>query len=97
MLEETLGSGAVPPILHQNVQHHAVLIHRAPQIVQHAADADEHLIKMPGVAGLRSSPTQPPGEVRTELQAPVPELSWVTTMPRSARISSTSRKLRLNT
>src|SRR5579859_3993600 len=73
MLEETLGSCAVPPILHQNVQHHAVLIHRAPQIVQHAADTDEHLIKMPGVAGLRSSPTQPRGEVRTELQAPVPD------------------------
>jgi hypothetical protein len=23
--------------------------------VQHAADADEHLIKMPGIAGLRSA------------------------------------------
>ena len=27
VLEETLGSGAVPPVLHQNVEHDAVLIH----------------------------------------------------------------------
>jgi peptide/nickel transport system substrate-binding protein len=33
--------------LHQNVQHNAVLIHRSPQIVQHAPDADEHLIEKP--------------------------------------------------
>ena len=46
-----------------------MLIHRTPQIVQHAADADEHLVEMPSVAGLRSSPTQ----VGTELQAPMPD------------------------
>ena len=50
-----------------------MLVHRAPQIVQHAMDADEHLIKMPGIAGLRSSPAQLPGEVGTELQAPMPD------------------------
>ena len=72
-LEETLGSGAVPPVLHQNVEHNAVLIHGAPQIVQHTPDADEHFIEVPGVAWLRPPPAQPSGEGGTELQAPVPE------------------------
>ena len=72
VLEETLGSGAIPPVLHQNVQHDAVLVHRAPQIMQRAADADEHFVEMPGVSWLRPSPAKPSGEVGTELQAPVP-------------------------
>ena len=72
-IEETLGGRAVSPILHQNVEYDPVLVDRAPQIVQHAAGADEHLIEMPGIAGLRSSPTQSSGEVRTEFQAPMPD------------------------
>jgi hypothetical protein len=56
MLEETLGGCAVSAVLHQNVQHNAVLIHRSPQIVQHTLDADEHLIEMPSVSWLRPSP-----------------------------------------
>ena len=72
-LEETLGGRAVSTILYQNVEYHPVLVDCAPQIVQHAADADEHLIKMPGIAGLRSAPAQPPGKVSTELQAPMPD------------------------
>jgi hypothetical protein len=38
MLEETLGCGTVPPVLHQDVQHDAMLIHRPPQIVRYASD-----------------------------------------------------------
>ena len=72
VLEETLGCGAIPPVLHQNVQHDAVLVHRTPQIMQRAADADEHFVEMPGVSRLRPSPAKPFGEVGTELQAPVP-------------------------
>ena len=72
-LEETLGSGPVPPLLHQDVQHDAMLIHRSPQIVQHAPDADEHLVEVPGVSRLRPAPAQPAGKVGTELQAPVPD------------------------
>jgi hypothetical protein len=72
-LEEALGGPAVSPILHQNAEYDPVLIQRAPQIVQHAADANEHFIEVPRVAGLRSSPTQSSGEVATELQAPMPD------------------------
>ena len=47
MLEETLGSCAISSLLHQNVQHNAVLIHCPPQIMQYTLDTDEHLIEMP--------------------------------------------------
>jgi hypothetical protein len=67
------GGCAVSTILHQNVEHDTVLVDRAPQIMQHAADADEHLIKVPGIAGLRPSRAQPTGEVSPELQAPMPD------------------------
>ena len=72
-LEETLGSCAVPPVLHQDVQHDAMLVHGPPQIVQHAPDADEHLVEASGVSRLRLAPAQPPGKVGAELQAPVPD------------------------
>jgi hypothetical protein len=71
--EKTLGSGTVPPVLHQNVQHDTVLIHRPPEIVQYTADADEHLVKVPGVSRLRSAMAQPAGEVGAGLQTPVPD------------------------
>ena len=70
-LEETPGSGAVPPVLNQDVEHNAVLIYCAPQIVQHAPDADEHFIEVPGVSWLGPPPAPPPGEAGTELEAPV--------------------------
>src|SRR5215831_11013639 len=98
MLEETLGSGAVSSVLDQNVQHDTMLIHRSPQIVQHTRDADEHLIEMPGVSpgcGRRRRSLLAKSEPNFRHQCRM--LSWVTTMPRSARISSTSRRLRLNT
>ena len=62
-LEETLRGCAVPPVLHQNVQHDAMLVNSAPQIVQRALNADEHLIQVPGVSRLRPPPAQPRGEV----------------------------------
>jgi hypothetical protein len=40
--------------------------------MKRAADADEHLVEMPGVSWLRPSPAQPSDEVGTELQTPVP-------------------------
>ena len=56
MLEETRGSCAVPTVLHEDVEHDAMLIHRPLQIMQHTADADEHLVQVPCVARLRSAP-----------------------------------------
>ena len=68
-LEETLRCRAVPPSLHQNVQHHSVLVHRAPHIMQHASDPDEHLVEVPSVTGRGRGSAQPTGG--SELAAPV--------------------------
>ena len=72
VLEEALGGCTVPAVLHEDVEHDTILIHRPPQIVQHTSDADEHLVQVSRVARLRSAPAQPPGEVGTELEAPMP-------------------------
>jgi hypothetical protein len=45
--EERLGGVLVAPPLHEDVEHHAVLIHRPPQIVPLLVDGDEYLIKLP--------------------------------------------------
>ena len=72
-LEEALRGRGVPAVLHQDVEHDAVLVHRPPEVMQLAVDADEHLIEVPGVTRLRPSPAQLPGEVAAELQAPLPD------------------------
>jgi hypothetical protein len=69
-LEETLGGICVPPILHQDVEHDAVLVHRTPEIVQLTVDPDEHLIQVPDVAWSWPAPAEPLGELRPELSAP---------------------------
>ena len=70
-LEEALRGRGIPTVLHQDVEHDAVLVHRAPEIVQLAVDLQEHLIKVPGVARLRSALTELAGEVGAELEAPL--------------------------
>ena len=72
-LEEARGSRAIPSILHQDVQHDVVLVYGAPQMVQHAPDADEHLVEVPRVPGSGTTPAQPLGELRADLAAPVPD------------------------
>ena len=71
-LEETLRGGAVSAVLHENVLHDAMLVNSAPQIVQHAPNADEHLVQVPGVSRLRPLSAQPRGELSAELQSPMP-------------------------
>ena len=67
-----------------------MLVDRTPQIVLLAANADEHLVHVPLVAGLWPSPLQHLGEDLAEAQAPLADA-----LPRAARISSISRRLRL--
>ena len=71
--EEPPGCTPVPSILNQDVQHRAVLVHRAPERVEHALDAQKHRIEVPGVARLRPAPAQLSGERRADLSAPAPE------------------------
>lgn len=47
-LEEPLRSRGIPAILHEDVEHHTMLVHRAPEIMQYAIDPQVHLVKVPG-------------------------------------------------
>jgi hypothetical protein len=72
-LEEAFRGGRIPAVLHEDVEHNAMLVHCAPEVVQHAVDPQEDLIQVPAVARLRPAPAQPPGEVGPEPQAPLPD------------------------
>jgi enamine deaminase RidA (YjgF/YER057c/UK114 family) len=70
-LEEALGGRPISLLLRQDVQHHPVLIRSTPKVVQHASDAIEHLIEVPGVPRPRSTAALPFGKVGAKLSAPV--------------------------
>src|SRR5271166_218191 len=70
--EETLGGFAIAPVLHENVEHNAVLIHGAPKIMLHTPDPDKHLIEVPLVSRLWPAATQAVGEALAEFSAPAP-------------------------
>ena len=53
--KEVLRGFSASPWLNQDVEHNAVLIHGTPKIVLHALDPDEHLVRMPFVAGPRTA------------------------------------------
>jgi hypothetical protein len=74
-----------------------MLIDGAPQVVLHAPGADEHFVEVPGVPWPRPPSLQSSGEFGTDFKPQSRMLSWVTRTPRSAKINSTSRRLRLNT
>src|SRR6476660_2173220 len=59
--------------LHEDVEHVAVLVDRAPQIMSGAVDLHEHLVEVPFVAGTGSPTTSLGGVVRPELGTPGPD------------------------
>ena len=56
--EEALGCFAITSPLNQHVEHDAVLIHRAPQIMSFTLYADEDFVQVPLVAWLRTAPAE---------------------------------------
>ena len=94
LAQQALGRMPVTPALDQHVEHHPVLIHGTPEPVLHPGDIDRDLVKVPLVASLRQPPPDPVGELLAELERPhCRTVSWLTTMPRAASISSTMRRL----
>jgi len=69
--EELLRCRLVPPALDQDIQHVAMLIDGAPQVVRFAADLDENLVQMPFVARLRPTLPQLIGVLLPDAQAPL--------------------------
>jgi hypothetical protein len=68
--EEALRRLGIAPGLNEDVEHDAILIDGAPEVVLHALDADEDLVHVPLVARLWPTPPQAVGETRSELLAP---------------------------
>ena len=68
--EEALGRLGITPGLNKDVEHDAILIDGAPEVVLHALDADEDLVHVPLVARSWSTTPQGVGETRSELFAP---------------------------
>src|SRR5437867_8740057 len=60
----------IAPRLHKNIQYLAILVNRAPQILQLTVEANEHFIEMPSIAESSAMRTNPLAVQRTELQTP---------------------------
>ena len=71
--EETLCCFGIPPWLNEDVEHDAVLIHGAPQIVLHSPDPDEDFVEVPFVSWPGPAAAQTAGKGLAELLAPAPD------------------------
>jgi hypothetical protein len=71
--EETLCCFGIPPWLNENVEHNALLIHGAPQIVLHSLDPYEYSVEVPFVSRLGPAAAQTAGKGLAELLAPAPD------------------------
>ncbi len=69
--EETAWCFSTTPALDEDVEHLAVLVHRTPEGVQLAPDADEHRVEVPRVARPWTAPLQRGGKQPAEAQAPL--------------------------
>jgi hypothetical protein len=56
-----------------HVEHNALLIHGAPQIVLHSLDQDEHFVEVPFVSWPGPAAAQTAGKGLAELLAPAPD------------------------
>jgi len=72
-LEKALCRPCIAAALHQDIQHDAVLIDGAPEVVPHTLDPNEHLIEVPLVTRPGSPPAKIIRKACAELQAPLPD------------------------
>src|ERR1700756_4071950 len=70
LAEESFGGHRISAGLDQNVEHVAVLVDRAPQVVLRAVDPDEHFVAVPFLTGPWAASAQPAGVGLPELGAP---------------------------
>lgn len=71
--EETGGGPLIAPRLYKDVDHVAVLVHRAPQLLLPPPNLDEHRVQIPGIAHPAPAAPQPSSVVESEGQAPLPD------------------------
>ena len=63
----------IPLRLHEDVEDHAALINRSPQVVSDTIDLQEDFVQMPFIAGSSTSSPQPVGILLAELITPAPD------------------------
>src|SRR4029079_18395968 len=68
--KESLRGALITAPLNQNIDHVAVLIHGAPQILLFTVDSNEDFVQVPNIAEAALTPLQLSGIVRTELLTP---------------------------
>src|SRR5215213_1562254 len=94
LAKQALGGLFVAPALDENVEHEAILVDGPPEPVLRSADHQAHFVEVPLVSRVWQLAADLVSEALAELARPLPHgLSWLTTMPRAASISSTMRRL----
>jgi hypothetical protein len=96
-LEKALGVLAITPPLDQDVEHDAMLIHRAPQIMNFTLNGDKDLVEVPLVARPGTLPTETLRETLAEFLTPTTDRLVGDEHASLCQDESTSRKLRLKT
>ena len=71
LAKQARGGPLVPPALDQDVEHQAVLVHRAPEPVFLASDHQAHFVQVPLVSGTGQPAPDLVGEVLAELVRPL--------------------------
>ena len=71
--EESSGGVSIASRLHEDVDHVAVLVHGAPEILSPALNGDEELVQMPGIAPPAQAAAQRPGVVGPKGLTPLPD------------------------
>src|SRR3712207_859257 len=57
LAQQTLGGFRIAAALNQDIEHHTVLVHGAPEPMLPACNADDHLVEVPLVSDSRNAPT----------------------------------------
>jgi hypothetical protein len=68
--EEALGGVGIAPGLNEDVEHNAILIDSAPEVMLHSLDPNEDFVQVPLAPWPRPTAAQAVGETRTEFLAP---------------------------
>ncbi len=71
LTKEALGGAFVPVLLHEDVQHIAILIDGSSGVMTIASDGDKHLIHEPGVAQTSLAASKTSREHPAELETPL--------------------------
>ena len=94
LAQQPLGGFCIATTLHQNIEHDSVLVDGSPEPVLPTCDTDRDLVEVPFVSGGRKTAADLRANCWPNFRAHCRTVSWLTSMPRAASISSTIRRLK---